>query len=120
MKPDIGHVYAILREWATVGKGKPKFYGQLSHDYQSRTGKWYEPHGSWDEPLGKINNLLATIGAPALSALVIQQQTDMPGDGFWGCASNVPSRPKKKEDREAEWFRIIHEIIEYNWPATLP
>ena len=120
MKPDVGHLYEVLRQWATVGKGAPQTYTQLSQDYKARTGEWFEPHGSWDAPLGELNQLLASIGAPALSALVVLQETREPGDGFWGCASNVPSRPKKNIDRLAEWSGIVSKIVDFEWPTTLP
>ena len=118
MKPDVGNVYVVLRQWAAAGK--PQTYKQLSLDYHTRTGEWFEPHGSWEAPLGELNNLLALAGAPALSALVVLQDTKEPGDGFWGCASNVPSRPKKDIDRLAEWSRIVSDVIKFQWPATLP
>lgn len=118
MKPDVGHVYAVLRQWAMAGK--PQTYKQLSLDYHSRTGDWLEPHGTWEAPLGELNSLLVSVGAPALSALVVLQETREPGDGFWGCAANVPSRPKKDIDRLAEWTRIFTAVIKYRWPVTLP
>ncbi len=118
MKPDVGHLYAVLCQWAA--EKKPQTYTQLSHDYHALTGTWFEPHGSWDAPLGELNNQLAALGAPALSALVIRQETKEPGDGFWGCASNVPSRPKKEIDRLAEWSRIVNDVIAFSWPVTLP
>ncbi|MDD4962823.1 MAG: hypothetical protein PHI11_02765 [Gallionella sp.] len=118
MKPDVVHVYAVLRQWATAGK--PQTYKQLSLDYRARTDVWFEPHGSWEAPLGELNNLLASAGAPALSALVVLQEKKEPGDGFWGCASNVPSRPKKDIDRLAEWSRIVAAVIAFQWPSTLP
>jgi len=114
MKPDIDHVYAVLCQWARVGK--PQTYTQLSHDYHARTGNWFEPHGSWDVPLGELNNLLASFGAPALSALVILQEANEPGAGFWGCASNVPQRPRNDIQRLTEWHAIIQAVIGFNWP----
>jgi len=54
-KPDIDEIYRILREWAATG---PKYYGDLSRQYKMRTGEWFEPHGSWDEPLGELNRRL--------------------------------------------------------------
>ena len=118
MKPDVGHVYAVLRQWAVAGR--PQTYKQLSLAYHARTGEWFEPHGNWEAPLGELNSLLASAGAPALSALVVLQDKNEPGDGFWGCASNVPSRPKKDIDRLAEWSRIVSDVIKFPWPATLP
>lgn len=100
--------------------GKPQTHSQLSHDYHSLTGVWFEPHGSWDAPLGELNNRLVSINAPALSALVILQATKEPGAGFWGCASNVPSRPRNDIDRLDKWSRIVKEVITYRWPLVLP
>ena len=120
MKPDVGHLYAVLRQWVAAGNARPQTYTQLSHDYHDRTGEWFEPHGSWDAPLGELNNILAAAGAPALSALVILNETKEPGDRFWGCAPNVPPRPKKEIDRLTEWSRIVADIGKFNWPASLP
>lgn len=120
MKPDVGHVYAVLRKWVVTGNARPQPYSQLSHDYHALTGEWFEPHGSWDAPLGELNNLLASVGAPAISALVILNDTKEPGGGFWGCAPNVPPRPKKEIDRLTVWSRIVGDIGKFNWPASLP
>jgi hypothetical protein len=70
--------------------------------------------------LGELNKLLASVGAPALSALVFLQETKEPGDGFWDCAPNVPHRPKKDIDRLTEWSHIVTAIGNYNWPTKLP
>lgn len=118
MKPDVSHLYVVLRQWAVAKK--PQTYTQLSHEYYKKTGVWFEPHGSWDAPLGELNNLLASASAPAISALVVLQETKEPGDGFWGCASNVPSRPKKDIDRLAVWSHIVKNVIVFNWPIALP
>lgn len=118
MKPDIDHVYAVLRQWAAAGKPQP--YTQLSHDYHARTANWFEPHGSWDVPLGELNSHLAAVGAPALSALVILQGKNEPGAGFWGCAPNVPHRPRNDIQRLTEWSRIVQVVIGFNWPPVLP
>ena len=118
MTPNLDDLYFILRNWA-AGKG-PQTYGDLSHAYQARTGDWFEPHGSWDRPLGELNNRLAAIGAPALSALVILQGANEPGGGFWGCAPNVPRRPSNEIARLEEWNRIVTEVRAYHWPEILP
>lgn len=118
MEPDVRHLYAVLRQWAI--EGKPRTYTQLSNSYHALTGIWFEPHGSWDAPLGELNELLALAGAPALSALVVLQETSEPGDGFWGSASNVPLRPRKDIDRLSEWSRIAAAVIKHPWPSSLP
>jgi len=118
MTPNLDDLYVVLRKWAS-GKG-PQSYTDLSHKYQARTGDWFEPHGSWDKPLGELNNRLATIGAPALSALVILQGANEPGGGFWGCAPNVPRRPSNEIERLEEWNRIVAEVRAYPWPDILP
>jgi hypothetical protein len=118
MNPVLEHVYAVLRQWAATGR--PQTYRQLSDDYHALTGVWFQPHGNWDAPLGELNNHLASIGAPALSALVILQGQNEPGGGFWGCAPNVPHRPRNDIQRITEWNRIVQDVIAYNWPLTLP
>ena len=118
MTPNLDDLYVILRKWA-AGRG-PQSYTDLSHAYQARTGDWFEPHGSWDRPLGELNNRLAAIGAPALSALVILQGANEPGGKFWGCAPNVPRRPSNEIDRLTEWNRIVAEVLAYPWPEILP
>jgi hypothetical protein len=118
MKPNLDELYVMLCQWAAAGR--PQTYQQLSHDYHARTGDWIEYHGGWGAPLGELNNRLAEIGAPAISALVILQGQNEPGGRFWGCAPNVPPRPKRDVERLAEWNRILTEVLSYSWPNALP
>jgi hypothetical protein len=119
MTPDLDELYAVLRQWAV--DGRPQTYGELSRAYHARTDDWFEPHLSWDAPLGKLNNrLYAAIRAPALSALVILEKTNEPGGRFWGCAPNVPERPQNDIARLSEWNRILKDVLAYQRPPTLP
>jgi hypothetical protein len=119
--PDIDDVYAVLRTWAVAKPGQIHPYSELSRQYRDRTGEWFEPHGSWDRPLGALNQRLHdAIGAPALSALVVLKEVGEPGGAFWGCAPNVPPRPRSDIDRLAEWSRIVREVHAYDWPLALP
>lgn len=118
MKPNLDDIYAVLRQWAIART--PQSYSDLSYAYQARTGDWFEPHGSWDKPLGELNNRLDSLGAPALSALVILKDANEPGGMFWGCAPNVPSRPPNEFDRLTEWNRIVSDVFAYSWPQVLP
>lgn len=119
MNADLHELYQTLRQWIVDGKARPQSYTQLSRDCQNQTGIWLEPHGSWDAPLGELNKALNAIGAPALSALVILQDLNEPGNGFWGSAPNVPSRPRSEIDRISAWSRIIASIESYDWPESL-
>ena len=56
----------------------------------------------------------------ARGSLVILQGQNEPGGGFWGCAPNVPHRPRNDIQRITEWNRIVQDVIAYNWPLTLP
>jgi hypothetical protein len=114
---NLDDLYMILRTWALAGR--PQTYKRLSEAYQAQTGDWLHWHGSWDEPLGAINNRLAAVGAPALSAVVILLDQNEPGGEFWGCAPNVPPRPRTDHARLAEWTRILNEVRAYPWPQTL-
>ncbi len=118
MTPNLDDLYLVLRQWA-AGR-KPQTYTQLSQAYQAQTGDWFEPHGSWDTPLGTLNNRLHAIGAPALSALVVLQASKEPGGLFWASAPNVPPRPKNDVVRLAEWSRIVKDVLAYPWPSVLP
>lgn len=117
MEPRIDDIYKILREWAI--ERTPRSYSDLSNVYHKRTGDWLEPHGSWDKPLGVLNNRLAQIDAPAISAIVILQEKNEPGGNFWGCSPNVPKTPKDEMSRLSEWNRIINDVCSYEWPELL-
>ncbi len=106
-------LFEILIEWAE--SMSPKSYTDLSNAYQKKTSEWHEPHGSWDVPLGKLNNQLAVKGAPAISALVILKETNEPGGNFWGCAPNVPERPKDEISRLTELNKIWKAVFNYDW-----
>lgn len=118
MQPSIDIVYEILKEWAI--QKTPRSYTNLSEVYRAKTGDWYEPHGSWDTPLGQLNNALANAGAPAISALVILKEANEPGGNFWGCAPNVPERPKDDITRLLEWNKILNNIFVYQWSDSIP
>lgn len=117
--PNIDDVYEVLRGWAVAKKIHT--YTELSEAYLAHTGDWFEPHGSWDAPLGNLNeHLYDEMGAPAISALVVLKAEREPGGNFWGCAPNVPPRPPTDIARLAEWARIVGEVHAYPWPPTLP
>jgi hypothetical protein len=118
-KPNIDDVYKVLRVWAAAQQIHT--YTELSGAYQARTNDWFEPHLSWDAPLGELNQrLYDAIGAPALSALVALKTEQEPGGSFWGCAPNVPARPATDIARLAEWARIVKDVHAYSWPVALP
>ena len=106
-------VMEILVEWAKAKT--PKTYSELSQAYMTKTGEWHEPHGSWDGPLGQLNNSLAENGAPAISALVVLKGKNEPGGNFWGCAPNVPERPIDEMNRLAKWNEILDTVFAYKW-----
>lgn len=115
-------LYVVLRDWARARPGQIQPYAELSRQYHVRTGDRFEPHGSWDVPLGALNKRLHdATGAPALSALVVlKKDPPEPGGGFWGCAPNVPPRPRTPIERLAEWSRIVKAVHEYPWPDSMP
>ncbi|HEX7604844.1 MAG TPA: hypothetical protein VF316_24665 [Polyangiaceae bacterium] len=117
---NLDDLYVVLRQWAVAKPGQIHTYAELSQQYQARTGDWFEPHGSWDAPLGALNQRLHATGAPALSALVVLGDAKEPGGGFWGSAPSVPPRPKGEIARLAEWTRIVLAVHAYAWPTSLP
>jgi hypothetical protein len=115
---DLQALYAILVEVARA-RGQIT-YSELSERYHTATGDWHEPHGSWDVPLGEINVALHGAGLPALSAVVVLQETREPGGRFWGSSPNVPARPAGMVASIAAYGGILGQVHAANWPATLP
>lgn len=118
MKVSVEIIYEILIKWAQ--SKTTKTYTELSSEYHAITNEWFEPHGSWDNPLGQLANILSVADAPPLTSLVILKDQNEPGGDFWGCAPNVPSRPKKTLTRMTEWMRMVNECYSYNWPIRMP
>jgi len=114
MPPNISDLYGVLRAWAVARRVGS--YTELSREYEIRTGDRFEPHGNWDGPLGELNRRLHAAGVPALSALVVLNEKQEPGDRFWGCALNVPARPKNEGVRLAEWARIVQTFMTTTGP----
>ncbi|MBK8942893.1 MAG: hypothetical protein IPM79_36170 [Polyangiaceae bacterium] len=75
---NIDELYVVLRGWAIAKKIHT--YLDLSKQYEARTHEWFEPHGSWDVPLGSLNLHLHQHGAPALSALVVVGRPASPAE----------------------------------------
>jgi hypothetical protein len=117
---DVDVLYLILRQWAAEQTPQPRTYTELSDAYAARTGDLFEPHGTWDRPLGIINNRVWNIGAPAISALVIKKVTGEPGGEFWASAPCVPTMPRDAAVRAEMWLRIYQQVIHYDWPDRLP
>lgn len=121
--PDVAVVYNILKSWAE-SRNPIRHYSDLSRDYLTATKVSLPPHGSWDRVLGDLNRRLyaATPSLPALSALVTLKGATYqePGGDFWGCAPNVPPRPKTDEDRVAVWGDIVKHVLAAKWPPSLP
>ena len=115
---DLEVLYTILREAAR--KKKPITYGTLSQVYTQKTGMWREPHGTWDYPLGALNNWLHRAGLPAITVLVVTAETMEPGSGFWGSCPLVPARSTDGGERLAACVRIQAEVYNTRWPFSLP
>ncbi|WED76331.1 hypothetical protein [Aeromonas allosaccharophila] len=118
MEISIDVIYQILTKWAK--KQTLHTYTDLSNEYLSLTNEWHAPHGSWDQPLDKLANIISYAGHPPLTSLVILISKQEPGNDFWGCAPNVPSRPRNPLVRVTEWMKMVHKCYSHNWPVTLP
>jgi hypothetical protein len=119
--PNLDDLYVVLRSHAVAKPGQLCTYTELSHQYKTRTGDWFEPHGSWDAPLGALNQRLHAAAAPALSAVVVLKgDPPEPGRGFWGSAPSVPPRPKSEMERLTTWQAVLQAVFVHPWPAALP
>jgi hypothetical protein len=116
--PDDQVTYQILRE--TARDRTTRTYGELSQLYRDRTGVWFEPHGSWDQMLDNINKRLESVDLPPLSAVIVNQDTQEPGGGFWGCCARTQNPPRLAEDRRLEHIVILHDVYAASWPSRLP
>jgi hypothetical protein len=116
--PDEDITYDILRQIAI--DRTTRTYGELSQLYLDRTRIWFEPHGSWDQVLDRINKRLEARNLPPLSAVIVNQETQEPGGGFWGCCARTRNPPRRAEDRRLEHIVILNEVYDVSWPATLP
>jgi hypothetical protein len=84
-------LYAIL---VAVARNRAQIiYGELSRAYFETTQEWHEPHGSWDQALGELNQMLHAVGWPPIFAVVVLQGVGEPGGGFWGSSLSVSTRP---------------------------
>lgn len=124
MDINISMLYEILREVVRQGnidenKGLIT-YGDVSKEYEILTGVNHSPHGTWDVPLGQINNICNNHGLPPISAVVVLSDTHVPGNGFWGCAPNVPNKPLDENEALSTWLDIWkREVLSADWPETL-
>jgi hypothetical protein len=111
-------LYGILRGVA-ANEGVIS-YAQLSGAYLNAEGGWIEPQYGWNEPLGRLNVSLHRAGCPPLSAVVISQERNEPGNGFWGSAPNVPPRPANENERLETWHALLAQVYRHNWPEQFP
>ena len=111
---DIHIIYDILVSWKN-----PKTYSDLTNDYKLKTREWYSPQ-SWEVSLSQLNQRLAEVGAPALSALVVSQTTNEPGPRFWASAPNVPAKHNNPLKSHFLWQEILKQVLIYPWPTELP
>jgi hypothetical protein len=102
-------------------------YTRLSEEYRSKKHTYYPPRGTWDVPLGEINNILYAYSNefPALSAVVVHKpsypgEETLPGDGFWGCCPNVPPKPPTLDEQKDVHRRILRMVWDTKWPDRLP
>jgi hypothetical protein len=69
------------------------------------------------DDLGEISAFCDDQGKPLISALVIDQQKNMPGLGFFKLAHNLGkydgSTNEKK--REKYWIQELNEVFNYDW-----
>jgi hypothetical protein len=120
MKVDLPTLYRALCEVARKRPPTPFTYTKLSEAYRRQAGVFFDPHGSWDMPLDTINKRLEDVGFPPLSALVVTQETGMPGPGFWKTCARTQKVRRSSDDLLLEYARILEEVYAAQWPADLP
>ena len=116
MAIDVDRIYRILSVEAR--NQRTLTYLGLSQSYAAATGEWHEPHGSWDAPLGELNQSLHDVSWPPLSAVVVLERTQRPGGLFWGSADSVPAL--QANEREDAYVAILNEVFAAPWPNEFP
>ncbi|MFN5297832.1 MAG: hypothetical protein ACK5HA_05995 [Planctomycetaceae bacterium] len=111
-------LYGILRGVA-ANRGVIT-YAQLSDAYPNAEGDPINPQYGWNQPLGELNVSLHRAGCPPLSAVVISQERNEPGNGFWGSAPNVPPRPTNEIERLETWHGLLDQVYGHRWPEQFP
>ena len=115
MDIDLDVIYRILSD---VARNQGQItYGELSNRYAKITGNWHDPHGSWDEPLGRLNTILNASRWQPLSAVVVLKETYEPGGQFWGSSPNIPVRPPNDLNRITAYGRILSLVHGDPWPT---
>lgn len=63
-------------------------YGDLSSCFRSRFNQEYSPE-FWRTPLGMISRICMENSLPPIPAVVVNQDTQMPGEGFFHLLGEV-------------------------------
>lgn len=70
-----------------------------------------------ERPLGRISYACINNGLPPISAMVVNQETQMPGKGFF---NEYCREIKQKDTQELEWIRLVKKITDYeSWTDVL-
>lgn len=86
-------------------------YGDISR----KLNKAINPR-NLDNPLGELSLLAQDNGYPKISAIVVNQESGMPGAGFFNYFYGGISR----DQWDRVWIKEINEIYEFdNWPSFL-
>jgi hypothetical protein len=117
---DLPTLYRVLCDVARSRPTTPFTYTRLSDAYARRTHVQFDPHGTWDTPLDTINRRLECAGFPPISALVVTQDSGMPGPGFWGTCARTQNVGRNADERLLEYARILNDVYDANWPVELP
>ena len=112
-------LYPILRDF--VRRKERLSYFHLSNEYAVVANKRYN-QDEWDEYLGELNGILfkANSKSPAITAIVYNEGTKLPGYRFWEVTDNVPEKPKTEAETRRIYAMIIQDVYGYQWPDKLP
>lgn len=104
-KQVLKHMAKILVEVAKAGPGNLITYGDLSQ----KIDNCISPR-NLNHPLGTLSEIALENGFPRISAIVVNQETLMPGEGFFNYFANGIA--------ESEWESFWKEDIEKIYNCT--
>jgi hypothetical protein len=87
-------------------------YGQLSDRFEPMLGYRMAPQ-AWAQPLGELSLISVENGLPAISALVINKDLQMPGEGFFNFVGRLRGWQAIAPNQwEALWCKELKQVYQ--------
>lgn len=118
---DIGILVSLADELLKVVRKRDVIeYSDLARIFRERY-HYDLPAQYWGKPTGALSGICMENGLPPLSAVVINQDTRMPGSGFFDFAGrHLRGAPVPERDWESFWQEQLQRVYECERWDELP